>query len=93
MGTGFSGQTVEWLAENTDGWIFYAQEIQKQREVIDMWRQATPSFKPFVQPLYVDLLEKPTSAPTPIPVIVGFKSGRQFLIDYLQALQKSQKLS
>lgn len=88
FGTGFSGQTIEWLAEETDGWFFYAQEIQKQRELIKLWREATTTFKPFIQPLVVDLLEKPNAAPTPVPVKAGFKSGHQFLIDYLYALQK-----
>ncbi|MGG0643362.1 TIGR03571 family LLM class oxidoreductase [Sporosarcina gallistercoris] len=87
FGTGFSDQTVEWLAEHTDGWLFYAQELKKQREIIQLWRDHTPTFKPFIQPLVVDLLENPLAAPTPVPVIVGFKSGRQFLIDYLYALQ------
>src|SRR5690625_4736990 len=40
LGTGFSGQTVEWLAEHTDGWMFYAQEANRQEELISRWHKA-----------------------------------------------------
>lgn len=87
LGTGYSGQTIEWLAENTDGWMFYAQEANRQQELIKLWRQATTEFKPFIQPLTIHLSEKPNASPRPIPIKVGFTSGHQFLIDYLYALQ------
>lgn len=87
LGTGYSGQTIEWLAEHMDGWMFYAQEANRQREIIKLWRRATGKFKPFIQPLVIDLSENPLAAPTPVPVKVGFRSGHKFLIDYLYALQ------
>ncbi|PID23169.1 LLM class flavin-dependent oxidoreductase [Sporosarcina sp. P3] len=87
LGTGYSGQTIEWLAENTDGWMFYAQEANRQQDLIKLWRQATISFKPFIQPLTIHLSEKPNTSPRPIPIKVGFTSGHKFLIDYLYALQ------
>ncbi|MEG0260102.1 MAG: LLM class oxidoreductase [Lysinibacillus sp.] len=87
LGTGYSGQTVEWLAENTDGWMFYAQEANRQREIIERWRKVTGTFKPFSQPLVINLSENPMTAPSPIPIKVGFTSGHKFLIDYLYALQ------
>ena len=84
LGTGFSGQTIEWLAENTDGWIFYAQEANRQQELIKLWRDAAGKFKPFAQPL---ALTYPRILLTPSPIKVGFRSGHKFLIDYLHALQ------
>lgn len=87
LGTGYSGQTVEWLAENTDGWMFYAQEPNRQQELIKLWRKATGRFKPFSQPLVINLSENPMASPHPIPIKVGFTSGHKFLIDYLYALQ------
>ncbi|MED2752297.1 LLM class oxidoreductase [Bacillus thuringiensis] len=87
LSTGYSGQTVEWLAENTDGWIFYAQEANRQLELIKLWRKLTVSFKPFSQPLVINLLENQMASPYPIPIKVGFTSGHKFLIDYLYALQ------
>ncbi|WP_332650219.1 LLM class oxidoreductase [Lysinibacillus sp. 54212] len=87
LGTGYSGQTVEWLAENTDGWMFYAQEANRQQELIKLWRKAVGRFKPFSQPLVVNLSENPMASPYPIPIKVGFTAGHKFLIDYLYALQ------
>ncbi|MFJ7735368.1 LLM class oxidoreductase [Lysinibacillus sp. NPDC097287] len=87
FGTGYSGQTVEWLAENTDGWMFYAQEANRQRELIKDWRKVGGRFKPFSQPLVINLSENPLASPSPIPIKVGFTSGHKFLIDYLYALQ------
>lgn len=87
LATGYSGQTTEWLAEHMDGWMFYAQEANHQREMIKLWRQATGEFKPFIQPLVIDLSENPLAAPNPVPIKVGFRSGHKFLIDYLYALQ------
>ncbi len=87
FGTGYSGQTIEWLADNTDGWMFYAQEANRQRELIKRWREATGTFKPFIQPLVINLSENPNAPPHPVPVKVGFTSGHKFLIDYLYALQ------
>lgn len=87
LATGYSGQSLEWLAENTDGWMFYAQEAYRQQELIKRWRTATGKFKPFSQPLVVNLSENPMASPYPIPIKVGFTSGHKFLIDYLYALQ------
>ncbi|WP_431030381.1 LLM class oxidoreductase [Lysinibacillus sp. LZ02] len=87
LGTGYSGQTVEWLAENTDGWMFYAQEANRQQELIRLWQKAAGGFKPFLQPLVINLSENPMASPYPIPIKVGFTSGHKFLIDYLYALQ------
>lgn len=88
LGTGYSGQTVEWLAENTDGWMVYAQEANRQLELIKHWRKAAGRFKPFSQPLVINLSENPAAAPSPLPIKVGFTSGHKFLIDYLYALQE-----
>ncbi|OKL36097.1 TIGR03571 family LLM class oxidoreductase [Domibacillus mangrovi] len=87
LGTGYSGQTVEWLAENTDGWMVYAQEVNRQHELIKLWRKASGRFKPCSQPLVINLSENPMASPRPIPIKVGFTSGHKFLIDYLYALQ------
>lgn len=88
LGTGHSGQTIEWLAEHTDGWMFYGQEANRQKQLIQQWRSASSEFKPFLQPLVINLSEKPTAPPSPVPVKVGFTSGHKFLIDYLYALEK-----
>lgn len=85
LGTGYSGQSIEWLAEHTDGWLFYSQGVNEQRELMNKWRQATNEFKPFAQALAIDLSGNPNEAPKPIQG--GFRSGYRFLIDYLHAYQ------
>lgn len=85
FGTGYSGQTIEWLAEHTDGWLFYSQGVNEQRELVKKWREAAGRFKPFSQFLAIDLSEHPNEAPKPIQG--GFRSGTGFLIDYLRAYE------
>lgn len=45
--TGFSGQTIKWIAENGDGWISYPRSIPEQAQLIRDWRSLTTKFKPF----------------------------------------------
>ena len=85
FGTGYSGQSIDWLAENTDGWFFYAQNVKGQGELIKEWRKRTGIFKPFAQAVSIDLSDRPNEAPKPTPT--GFRSGHKFLIDYLKAYQ------
>lgn len=86
--TGHSGQTLDWIAKHADGWITYPRGLQRQAEVAAHWRAAVgiaaPGvFKPFVQSFYVDLLDDPDGAPTPIHL--GFRAGRHFILRFLEA--------
>ncbi|MGO1922710.1 MAG: LLM class oxidoreductase [Jeotgalicoccus sp.] len=87
FGTGYSSQTIEWLAEHTDGWMFYPQDLKAQKALINKWRGLTEEFKPFIQPLMIDLSERANEAPKMLKT--GFKAGRNFLIDYLNAYQEA----
>ncbi|WP_245698295.1 LLM class oxidoreductase [Sporosarcina ureilytica] len=83
--TGRSGQSLEWIAKNGDGWIGYPRGIHEQAKIIRDWRAFTDEFKPFTQSLYIDLLEDPDADPTPIHL--GFRSGHRFLIEFLKGLE------
>ncbi|MGG3939825.1 LLM class oxidoreductase [Anoxybacillus kestanbolensis] len=85
MVTGHSGQSPEWIAENSDGWIYYPRGLKFQKMLIDNWRSLTDEFKPFTQSFYIDLTEDPNHAP--IPIHLGFRTGRNFVIEFLAALQ------
>ncbi|MDQ0245155.1 luciferase-type oxidoreductase [Bacillus fengqiuensis] len=85
MVTGHSSQSPEWIAEHSDGWIYYPRNLNSQAELIKNWRSLTAEFKPFTQSLYVDLAEDPNHLP--IPIHLGFRIGRNFLIEFLEALR------
>lgn len=83
--TGNSRQTVEWIAEHGDGWLYYPQNVTQQAQTIRRWRSLTPAFKPFSQSLYIDLSEDPNEPPTPI--FLGLRAGHRFITDYLGELR------
>lgn len=84
--TGHSGQSLEWIAKESDGWITYPRNPAQQEGLIREWRSLTGEFKPFTQSLYIDLAEDPNEGPTPIHL--GFRSGYKYLNEYLNELQK-----
>ena len=83
--TGNSRQSIEWIAEHGDGWLYYPQNISDQALTIRKWRTLTPTFKPFAQSLYIDLSENPDEPPTPI--FLGFRAGHRYITDYLGKLR------
>jgi len=88
--TGHSGQPLPWIAGRADGWITYPRGVDHQAEAVARWRSevhaARPgAFKPFVQSLYVDLVDDPRQPPTPIHL--GFRAGWHFLLHFLDSLR------
>jgi len=88
--TGFAGQTIDWIAENGDGWLTYMRPPSQQRQVIEAWRRAVASvapdtFKPFAQGLHLDLAED--SAELASPIHNGYRVGRHQLAALLDTLQ------
>ncbi|RFU69605.1 TIGR03571 family LLM class oxidoreductase [Bacillus sp. V59.32b] len=90
MATGFSRQSMEWIAEHGDGWFQYPRSIQQQTMLISDYRamveEKSPGvFKPFTQSLFIDLSENPDAPPVTIPL--GFHVGRKYLLELLQQFQ------
>jgi luciferase-type oxidoreductase len=83
--TGHSSQSPEWIAQNSDGWLYYPRNLRFQAEIIKNWRSLTDQFKPFSQSLYIDLTEDPNHAP--IPIHLGFRIGRKPLIEFIESLK------
>ncbi len=87
--TGGSQQEPSWIAEHGDGWMTYPRNIEMQRQIIHDWRTRIKSAggvdKPVMQPLYFDLAEDPDSPPQPIHL--GFRSGSNHLLAYLNVLK------
>jgi luciferase-type oxidoreductase len=88
--TGASGQSLEWIAAEADGWITYPRPLTAQARTAAEWRRAaqaaaTDRFKPFAQSLYVDLSDDPDEPASPIHL--GFRGGRGVLTAHLLALR------
>ena len=85
-----SGQSLEWIANNSDGWISYPRNIEFQKQLIEQWRnaldQANSNQKPFAQSLYIDLVADRDAMPHPIHL--GYSLGRNYLLEILFQLQK-----
>lgn len=88
--TGHSGQSLSWIAEQADGWLYYPRNTYMLQLIMQDWRaeleKAQQSWKPFMQYLYVDLLEDPKAPPSPIHL--GFKTGSEYLNFYLKQLEQ-----
>lgn len=88
--SGNGGQAMSWIAQHADGLITSPRGIDRQAEAVARWRSCVfeethGCFKPFVQSLCVDLDDDAQLPPTPIRL--GFRSGRQFLLRFLDALR------
>lgn len=89
MITGSSRQSQDWIAKNGDGWMIYPREIGQQKNVIQQWRervaQESDHPKPVMQPLYIDLVDKPDHKPESIHL--GYRLGSDYLNEYLHMLE------
>ena len=87
--TGSSRQTLDWNAQNADGWMSYPRELYLQQDTITQWRDLvakTQNYdKPFMQPLYVDIQKDDDFKPQPIHL--GFRIGVNYLTDYLHRIE------
>jgi len=87
--TGHSGQSLEWIAEHADGWLYYPRDFLTLQVVMHRWKESlakvNENWKPFAQSLYVDLMTDDSAKPSPIHL--GFKSGADYLNAHLGLLQ------
>jgi luciferase-type oxidoreductase len=88
--TGYSRQSLEWIALHSDGWITYPRSLEQQAALAARWRAlvetaASGIFKPYAQSLYVDLADDPDQAATPLHL--GFRAGRHFMLGFLDRLR------
>ncbi|MYS23909.1 TIGR03571 family LLM class oxidoreductase [Streptomyces sp. SID4948] len=91
--TGRGRQEVDWIAANTDGWLYYTPPFQEQAENIRRWRELTGEdagdgsrgFKPYAQATSLDLSENPLALPRRIHQ--GYAVGRTTFLEMLHAWQ------
>jgi luciferase-type oxidoreductase len=89
--TGQSQQTLDWIAQHSDGWLTYPRDVMQQAQVAARWRETLDrldaGFKPIAQSLYVDLTADPDTPPRPIHL--GVRVGRRGLADLLEDLRSN----
>ncbi|SDW57662.1 luciferase-type oxidoreductase, BA3436 family [Marininema mesophilum] len=84
--TGYAQQDMEWFAQHGDGWMYYPRSPHDQEVTIKRWRELVEEYQPgvfkqFSQPMHLDLAEDPNEIPRPIRL--GFRIGRNYLIELL----------
>lgn len=89
--TGRSRQSMDWIAEKADGWLYYYVDIDHIGTIVRTWQESLANvglghiFKPFAQGLFLDLDANPGCKPTAIHA--GLRIGRNELVNYLYQLQ------
>ncbi|MEM9361952.1 MAG: LLM class oxidoreductase [Bacteroidota bacterium] len=87
--TGHSGQSLDWIAEYADGWLYYPRDFTTLQLVMNQWKGALSKtkqeWKPFLQSLYLDITNDSKTKPTPIHL--GFKSGTEYVNTHLKLLE------
>ena len=87
--TGHSGQSLEWIAEHGDGWLYYPRNFSILQQSMENWKMALESthqsWKPYMQSLYIDLVEDDDLFPQPIHL--GIRTGAKYLLEYLKMLE------
>ncbi|MGB9167741.1 MAG: LLM class oxidoreductase [Nitrososphaeraceae archaeon] len=88
--TGYSRQNIDWIAENSDGWLTYPREVLLQQRAITNWNNAVKktgsSYKPFAESLYIDLTKDPDANFERIHL--GYRLGRNKLLKHLIDLKE-----
>lgn len=88
--TGHSRQSLDWIAEHGDAWMYYPRNFYMQEHNIKEWRAEVAKKndydKPFMQSLYIDLQDDDDFKP--MPIHLGFKIGANYLREYLQHLKQ-----
>jgi luciferase-type oxidoreductase len=76
---GRARQTIDWIAEHMDGWIWHQSDFNRLPEIINHWRVILGgTYKPYGYGVFFDLDAEPNA---PLRVGRGISSGRNALVD------------
>jgi luciferase-type oxidoreductase len=86
LAVGSGGQSVDWIARHSIGWMTYHREPEKQQARHSMWRAAVdrlqqPGFRAFGIAMRLDLADDPRENATPLSL--GYRAGRHALVELL----------
>ncbi|TDY21238.1 luciferase-type oxidoreductase [Paraburkholderia sp. BL6665CI2N2] len=90
LAVGSGGQSVDWIARHSLGWMTYHREPDAQRARYSMWRAAVEraapkAFRAFGVAMRLELSSDPHEPAQ--AVTLGYRAGRLALIDILKALR------
>lgn len=81
MAIGRAGQTLEWLAQHVDAWIWHGDAL-RMAEVVPHWREMTAS-RGFVPFGYGAMFDLDVDADAPLQTGRILRGGRHALKDFL----------
>jgi luciferase-type oxidoreductase len=82
--TGYARQSIEWIAEHGDGWLFYHLPDDTLQSHLDDWRELAGD-KPFVIAVRVALAADPAAAPEHLHL--GYRAGVEWFRQYFRRLE------
>lgn len=90
LAVGSGGQSVDWIARHSLGWMTYHREPDAQRARYSMWRAAAErvapeAFRAFGVAMRLDLSRDPHEPAQ--AVSLGYRTGRHALIDVLTQMR------
>jgi luciferase-type oxidoreductase len=82
--TGHSRQSLSWIADRGDGWLYYQLPLDTLESVVGDWRDATDERKPFVEAMTVNLDADPAAEMT--HVHQGYDAGSEWFRNHVAAV-------
>jgi luciferase-type oxidoreductase len=90
LAVGSGGQSVDWIARHSRGWMTYHRAPEQQQARYSMWRAAvsrmpSPAFRAFGEAMRLDLADNADEAASELSL--GYRVGRRGLIGILEAMR------
>jgi luciferase-type oxidoreductase len=92
IAVGSSGQSIDWIARQSMGWVTYHRDPEVQRARYSMWRAAVErsapagAFRAFGVAMGLDLV--PDADAPAQDMNLGYRTGRHALLDILRTMQE-----
>ncbi|MFC7251646.1 LLM class oxidoreductase [Halomicroarcula sp. GCM10025324] len=83
--TGYARQSLEWIAEHGDGWLFYHLPDGTLQSYLEEWRELTTD-KPFVIAVRVGFADDVGAEPEPLHL--GYRAGIDWFRRYFRRLEE-----
>ncbi|WP_254274160.1 LLM class oxidoreductase [Haloarcula marina] len=84
--TGNARQSVEWIADHGDGWLFYHLPESTLSSYVEEWRELAGE-KPYAMVVRTELADDPGADPE--PVHQGYRAGAEWFVQYFRGLDEA----